>query len=287
MLPSGEHAHALNVRIETPVSTHVTQSPLREDPRLRAVQWQDLANLTAGQKIHEVLLSVPWLGAAIALFRAGWIAPGLLAAFFFFLTGLRQAHGAQHYILGIGRRAQDWILVILSVLMISSLHALQATHMYHHRHVLEPTDVESSTARLRWWNALLVGPWFIVRSHLAGFHLAKPRQRVWIWIEATAVTCWVTSITLWGPQSLQWFVAAMVVGECLTGFFAVWTVHHDCDPDWQFARTQRGAWKNLVSCEMFYHLEHHLFPAVPTRRLPELAERIDKLAPQLSKEQVF
>jgi fatty acid desaturase len=262
-------------------------SHLHETPERPAVEWRDLTRLTTAQKIHEVLLSVPWLVAAITLFHVGWILPGMLAAFFFFLTGLRQAHGAQHYALGIGRRAQDWMLVMLSVVMVSSLHALQATHMHHHRHPLEPNDVEASTAQMSWWMALLAGPVFIVRLHVIGFYLANHRQRAWISAEATAVGCWLTAVSLWAPDGLRWFAAAMVAGECLTGFFAVWTVHHDCDAERQLARTQRGAWKNFVSCGMFYHLEHHLFPAVPTPRLPELAARLDRVMPQAASEQVF
>jgi fatty acid desaturase len=279
------------VRSSTPAAdTHsleATRPRLRETPELRAVEWRDLTRLTTAQKIHEGLLSAPWLVAATTLFHVGWIVPGALAAFFFFLTGLRQAHGAQHYVLGIGRRTQDWILVILSVVMVSSLHALQATHMHHHRHPLEPDDIEASTAQMSWWKALLVGPLFIVRLHVIGFRLASRRQRVWIWAEAGAVACWLASMSLWAPAAVRWFVAAMVVGECLTGFFAVWTVHHDCHPERQLARTQRGAWRNVVSYEMFYHLEHHLFPAVPTPRLPELAARLDKVMPQVARKQVF
>ena len=33
---------------------------------------------------------------------------------------------------------------------------------------------------------------------------------------------------------------------------------------------------------MFYHLEHHLFPNVPTCHLPQLASRLDHLAPDLA-----
>jgi fatty acid desaturase len=32
---------------------------------------------------------------------------------------------------------------------------------------------------------------------------------------------------------------------------------------------------NFLTFGMFYHAEHHLFPAVPTRHLGELAARID------------
>jgi fatty acid desaturase len=65
-------------------------------------------------------------------------------------------------------------------------------------------------------------------------------------------------------------VIAVAIGQCLTAFVAVWTVHHDCQPDRALARTIRGCFKSFVTHNMFYHLEHHLFPAVPTCRLPQL-----------------
>ena len=38
---------------------------------------------------------------------------------------------------------------------------------------------------------------------------------------------------------------------------------------------------------MFYHTEHHLFPKVPTCHLPELAERIDKVMPEIKDKTVL
>jgi beta-carotene hydroxylase len=38
---------------------------------------------------------------------------------------------------------------------------------------------------------------------------------------------------------------------------------------------------------MFYHLEHHLWPAVPTCHLPRLAERLDAVAPGVRERQVI
>nr|WP_196893433.1 fatty acid desaturase [Aureivirga marina] len=38
---------------------------------------------------------------------------------------------------------------------------------------------------------------------------------------------------------------------------------------------------------MLFHLEHHLFPAVPTIKLPELAKRIDKSLPEIIKNKTF
>ena len=79
----------------------------------------------------------------------------------------------------------------------------------------------------------------------------------------------------------------MFCGELLMAFFAVWTVHHDTHNHPEIARTQRGFWKNKLTFSMFYHMEHHLFPAVPTIKLPELAKRIDEVLPELKKNKLF
>jgi len=38
---------------------------------------------------------------------------------------------------------------------------------------------------------------------------------------------------------------------------------------------------------MFFHLEHHLYPRVPTCHLPILAQRLDRAVPELAHKQVF
>ena len=71
------------------------------------------------------------------------------------------------------------------------------------------------------------------------------------------------------------------VGQCLTAFFAVWTVHHGClsgHPGEDLpARTVRNPFRAAITFNMFFHLEHHLFPQVPTARLHLLARRIDAM----------
>ena len=92
-------------------------------------------------------------------------------------------------------------------------------------------------------------------------------------------------LTEWLP--LRAHVLTMLAGQCFTAFFAVWTVHHDCQPIGRLARTQRGWLKNVVSYDMFHHVEHHLFPAVPTCHLPELSRRLDRVAPDYKALTVF
>ncbi|MBI1371942.1 MAG: fatty acid desaturase [Phycisphaera sp.] len=258
------------------------------DGRLGAIEWRDLVPLTAVERVWELTLSVPWLVLSVWLYQRGWALPGATASFFFFLTGLRQSHNAQHYALGITRRAHDAMLFVLSVAMLSSMHAVQVTHLHHHRHCLDDDDVEAGHATWPWWYVLITGWWFPIHLTRNAWRLGTPGKRRWIAAELVAMVVWVLAVVcVLGVPGLVWHVAAMATGQCFTAFFAVWIVHRGCTHDGQIARTQRGWLKNLVSYAMFYHLEHHLFPAVPTCHLPRLAERLDHAAPELCEMNVY
>jgi len=63
-------------------------------------------------------------------------------------------------------------------------------------------------------------------------------------------------------DALRYHVIAMGVAQCLTAFFAVWTVHHEPRMPYP-ARTQRGRIRSRLLPHVL-HVEHHLFPQVPT-----------------------
>jgi fatty acid desaturase len=263
------------------------------DDRLRGVEWRDLLPLSRGEVVYETLITTPWLaGSLIGWYLAetthlAFAAVALVSAFFFFLTGLRQVHNAYHRALGLGRRATDLTMLALSVAMMSAMHAVQTTHLNHHRHCLDEADVEGDAAQRSWWQALICGPVFALRLHRSGWALARPRTRGWIVAEAVAMAITITAAALIDWTPLRAHVATMIAGQCYTAFFAVWTVHHDCQPLGHIARTQRGWLKNVVSYDMFHHVEHHLFPAVPTCHLPELSRRLDCVAPDYKDLTVF
>jgi fatty acid desaturase len=248
---------------------------------LQTVAWRDLVRLSPLEKTWELVLPIPWLLLSLWCYGQGWWWAGLPCSFYFFLTGLRQSHNAQHYALGLPRIVQDTVLFGLSLSMLASMHAVQVTHLHHHRHCLEAQDDEGGTARLPWWRALLAGPMFITRLHLSAWRIARQNKRLWILAELLMVAgILLFSACGWVPISFRWHAQAMLAGECLTGFFAVWTVHHGCGPH-EPGRTQRGRWLNLITYSMFFHAEHHLFPAVPTMHLMELSRRIDSAMPGL------
>lgn len=255
---------------------------------MRAVPWKDLVRLDRSEVAREMGISVPWLAGSWVAASHELYLVALGCSFMFFLTGLRQVHNAYHYALGISRASTEWIMFVLSILMLGSMHAVQINHLRHHRHCMEEDDVEAMSARLPGWQAILIGPFFPLRLHLKALEVGSVRQRGWILWELAANAAWIALV--FGVLESQWLryhVVAMVLGQCLTAFFAVWTVHHDCGPGEPVARTIRSRLKAFLTYDMFFHLEHHLFPAVPTRKLAVLARRIDGIAPGFATKRVF
>lgn len=260
----------------------------RQETGLYSVEWKDLLHLSDFEVAHELSLSLPWLAASWFAAAHEHYLLALGASFMFFLTGLRQVHNAYHYALGISRSATECVMFVLSVLMLGSMHAVQITHLRHHRYCMADDDIEAASGRMPGWQAVLIGPLFPLRLHSRALEIANARQRRWIWSELAANLAFVLTVSLvlevgW----LQYHVVAMLLGQCLTAFFAVWTVHHDCDPEGHFARTIRHRTKAVMTYNMFYHVEHHLFPAVPTCKLPILSGRLDAVAPELAMKKVF
>jgi len=258
------------------------------DPRVRSVEWKDLTGLTSVQSARETTLFVPWVALSWFFAHKGWWLPALAASFVFFLVGLRVVHDAHHNNLGLSRRGDDAVLLFLSVLMFSSMHAVQFNHLRHHRHCMSDDDLEAWSAKLPWYKAIAFGPAFPVMLHHAALTKGSARVKRWTLIEIALAVAWAsTVVAVLGAQFLIYHVIVMALGQCFTAFFAVWTVHHDCDRSHFIARTVRGRFKALVTYNMFFHVEHHLYPGVPTRNLPTLADRLDRAAPELQEHRVF
>lgn len=258
------------------------------DQRLRSVQWRDLVRVSRLEVIKELVLPLTWLAASLAAAASGHFVIALGLSFFFFLTGLRLVHNAFHSALGLPRRTTNLILWIMSVVMLGSMHAVRFNHLRHHRLVMSEDDVEGKSAEMPAWRALLFGPAFPILLHVTAFKHGSRHLHVLICGELALNAVWIYLVLgVWHNKVLRYHVLAMLVAQCLTAFFAVWTVHHHCDRSHYIARTLRNRIKNVISFNMFLHIEHHLFPGVPTCHLPELSQRIDVAAPELKNKIVF
>lgn len=255
---------------------------------LKVVQWKDLVHLRTRDVISELLISIPWLCASLAFAYLAWYPLALLCSFMFFLTGLRQVHNAFHFALGISRGKTHWVMWILSVVMLGSMHAVQINHLRHHQFCMQDEDVEAKSARMKWWQAFLFGPFFPIMLHKKAFAVGTKTQRKWMSAELLANIILVIAVFfILDVTILKYHVVAMLIGQCMTAFFAVWTVHHDTEDHIYMARTVRNEFKRVVTYNMFYHVEHHLFPAVPTRHLHVLAKRLDAYDPNVEIREVF
>ncbi len=264
----------------------------------QAVQWKDLRTLAWWQVLLNVLLPYPFLALAWWSAWQGYVILALLGWFLFFTASFRQAHDGFHRSLGLGKRATDWLLCLSSGLLITSNHAIRQTHLQHHRAPLDESDVEASFYKLKWWQAIAGGTSFWLSLQWHGLALANERSGarrerhkiyadfacVAVMLVLALVLCFSFDITV-----LLYHVLVMVVANSFVGFVAGWCVHHGCGngDDEIIARTERNWLVNLLTFNLLFHMEHHLFPTVPTNHLPQLAKRLDKIAPEMTRLRVM
>lgn len=249
--------------------------PVR-DARLPTVEWRDLVAPGRFAVARELALPLVALAVALGAGLAGCMPLLALASGALFMAGLRVTHGAFHRSLGLRGRANDLVMLALSALLGGSMHAIEVTHLRHHRDCLADDDVEGRIAALGFWRALLDSPRYPLAIHRAAWRHGAPRARRWIVLELAVAAC--VQVLVWrsGSATLQGIASSLYVANALAAMPGIWLVHRGCrHGDAAIARSTRSRWLARLTIGMFHHAEHHAFPAVPTCHLAELARRID------------
>lgn len=246
------------------------------NPLLSAIVWRDLVACRPDEVVRELCLPLPWLALALWFGQTGHPIAAVLATFVLFMTGLRVTHNAFHRTLGLPAGADDAVMFVLSVLLGGSMHAIEVTHLHHHGHCLGDDDVEGRIAHLGFWRAALHSPAYPLLIHREALRRGSSRQRCWIVAELTAVGLLQAGIwCMFGNDTLKLMALALLAANASAAMVGIWAVHRACDRGGFTARTSRSALLNMLTAGMFRHLEHHLYPAVPTRHLHALAQRFD------------
>jgi fatty acid desaturase len=241
---------------------------------------RDLCTTTAGQR--ALALSRPYLGVAAfagaASLRWWWALP--LVVFAIFVAVVTVTHDVVHGSLGLGRRAGEWALFLLGAVLMESGHAYRATHLQHHRLFPHPDDPEGYPARLGMVGAVCYGPVFLARLWWWAFGRAagRPALRLVLLAEAAVPVAGLAGgVLLWPLTPAPLLYATMViVGSWVYPLLTVYLPHHDPgDTPLTQTRTLRGRLIPAVFLELTYHLEHHLYPQVPSHQLAELGRRLD------------
>lgn len=196
-----------------------------------------------------------------------------------FMVSVTFTHDVLHGAAGFKPRATEWCLFAMSLLLLGSGHAFRQAHLYHHSHCLEDDDFEGSPARMSFWGALAAGPLYIPRHGLHAYRLAKSQaQKRWILAEfSAAVVLLIAAVSLlsWSAAPLTYCVF-MWLGACLYPITTAWLPHFKPNANiLGQARSLRGKIIPALLCNLSYHLEHHLYPQVPSYKLPQLAARLD------------
>lgn len=237
------------------------------------IEWRDLVALRPLEIARELCLPLPWLLVALL---APHPAVTIVASGILFMTGLRVTHNAFHRTLGVSRRVGDLVMFVLSVLLGGAMHAIEYTHLRHHAHCLEDSDVEGRIARFGFARAMWHSATYPLLIHCAALMHGSRRQRSWVAIELIAVAtlhAWVWIVS--ANAIAQTIVLSLYFANANAAMVGIWAVHRGGDALHPIARTSRSRWVNRLVVNMFHHWEHHLHPAVPTCHLPELALRLD------------
>ena len=242
------------------------------------IDCSDLTAIPRFQFAIELLLPLPWLGLSLVLYSGVLWPLGVFGSFMFFLCCLRLNHEAIHNNLGLSRRWDCVIMHGLSAVMIGSNHADAFCHLKHHRDTLGPYDHEGHCAHMTFWQVFRYGPRFPVELNRAAWKAGSAFWRKRIAVDWICVGAFAVIVLLSGERLLLFHLMAMIAGQCMTAFFAVWITHQGTQGRGIAGRSQRGLVARLGYL-MFYHREHHLFPKVPVSRLPELAKRLDGAVP--------
>ena len=240
--------------------------------------------LLTTRKQRWLALVRPFIGLAcycIAVyFRQWWLAPILV--FLIFVAVVTVTHDVVHRSLGMTQRQTEWALFLMGSVLMESGHAYRTTHVQHHKYFPadEDEDPEGYPAHIGLLGAIFYGPVFLYRLWWWAFRRSKKRtgQRVWMIVEILIpISVFTTGIFLWKtmPAILVYAVLALV-GSWVYPLLTVYLPHKDFgDTPLTQTHTLRGTIIPALFLELTYHLEHHLYPQVPSHNLAELARRLD------------
>jgi len=238
----------------------------------------DLVHLSRWQVFRA--LALPFIAfASYWLFASSghWIPAVATLMILSFVTYGSTSHDLVHGSLLLPRLANDILLALIEAISLRSGHAYQAAHLNHHARFPHSDDIEADASRMSLLRAILEGVLFQFRIY--AWALRNPRgRRAWIIGESAAVI----AIVLGAFAALPWtispliYVALMIAGSWTIPLITSYIPHDPQSSDaLHQTRVFRGWFFRIVAFDHLYHLEHHLYPAVPHQNWARLARRLD------------
>jgi beta-carotene hydroxylase len=238
----------------------------------------DLLQVPRWRRSLSLFLPFAWCAAYIVCALVGWWPAAVFALVALsFVTYGSTSHDLVHRNLGLGPRANDVLLCAIELLALRSGHAYQAAHLHHHARFPHADDVEAQAAGTSIWRALAEGGIFQFRIFFWALrHAGHARP----WVIGEGIACGILVVLAVALAALTpiflVYLVLMVMGSWTIPLVTSYVPH---DPHGHSELTQtrvfRGRLASLVALEHLYHLEHHLYPAVPHHNWAALARRLD------------
>ena len=274
--------------------------PVVETLRIRKNLAREASNEFAALTRHDGRKRAGELAVFIALASAGmWLSiharsvasTPLLAAirsrrprhYYVSVADARRVHG----VLFVNRRWNWMASVLLGSTFLMSFSAYRVLHLRHHRYLGDPRDPDdyhnySGSRPVVWclhFVRLTVGPLlYVCLIPVLALKHGSPAQRKLICIEYTLLAS-IYSVLLrafsYRDLFVVWFVPLLLMGAltAIRGF----TQHGITEASDPYLASRTMLPNPVVAFFLLnenYHLEHHLFPEVPSYHLPALHELI-------------
>lgn len=243
--------------------------------------------LHVGPARRALTLAVPFAcSAAYFVFASrGWWWPAVLSLVYLtFITYASISHDLVHRNLGLRRNTNEALLSLIELLAIRSGHAYRLAHLHHHRRFPHDDDIEGAASKMPFWRTFVDGVTLQPRIYRWAWQQARDeggrasRERAWLLAEGACCVGAVAAALAVAPRSVvpAVYVGLMVLGSWVFPLATAYIPHdpHGADALHQ-TRLFRGRVASLVAMEHLYHLEHHLYPAVPHHNWAKLAKRLD------------
>jgi fatty acid desaturase len=234
----------------------------------------------------EGLKATGWLAVWL---RLGSVACSAAALNAFYLL----SHEGHHQLLFRRRAVNHAVNVALCVPLLHSPSAYRVLHELHHRFLGGPGDPDeyrnyTDDSRLRWalqWVRLTMGTLvYMPLIPVVAWRRAEPMDRRRIAIEyALMSVVWVATFALVPlPVLLQvWLVPGVVVGYIsAVRALAQHALTDASDPLLASRSVRSNPVVSFLLLNENYHLEHHLFPEVPSYSLPLLRTALRSRLPR-------
>lgn len=238
----------------------------------------DLLHITTFQQITT--LTLPFLCVILYfgfMFLGYWPLAVLTLMYLSFITYGSISHDLVHQNLGLSKRVNDVFLSLTELTAIRSGHAYRMVHLHHHKRFPDDDDIEGAASKMTLFRTLMEGTTLQIRIYVWALKRAK-KERVWVGIEGVACAMIIISALLLYPLTASplMYVVLMIMGSWIIPLITSYIPH---DPHGKNALYQtrlfRGVIASIIAMEHLYHLEHHLYPAVPHHNWSRLAKRLD------------